>query len=176
MKTPHVKRKAWLLAPVLCAIVLVLAMWRVQGPDYKRFVSAPLKDGTRYTFLYPARYIVIPLSGADVTMRDKLRLAPMERLREKLSRYKSLAGGLSASQLDANVMAQEGAPKNSREVMDDDSPPRWRETIINDARSKRQFILSHSNFLGGVEPFAYESSAVSQSFQILPPGAPVPTP
>jgi hypothetical protein len=49
--------KKWLAAVAIVALCAGGTAWwngRVTS-GYKRYVSPPLKDGTRYTFLYPAR-------------------------------------------------------------------------------------------------------------------------
>src|SRR3712207_3812230 len=48
------RRARWIvLAALLAAMVAVGLGIRSGAPGYRRFVSRPLPDGTRYTFLYP---------------------------------------------------------------------------------------------------------------------------
>lgn len=53
------KRRGWLFGVVIVAFLLGSAAWWNGRATYKRYVSPPLKDGTRYTFVYPSRMTTV---------------------------------------------------------------------------------------------------------------------
>ncbi len=50
------------IAFVVIAVIVALQFWSRQ-PSFRRFISQPLPDGSRYTFLYPAHLKVVNENG-----------------------------------------------------------------------------------------------------------------
>lgn len=177
MKTRPTNRNAWLLAPILCAALLAFAAWRAQGPAYKRFVSPPLADGTRYTFLYPARYNSVSGIGTNALLLDDetRRLTLLDRIRQyiPLGPVRATLAGLRAGEITVQVDHPRQKRANSRTEIKES---RRRFISIEDARSRSYFFVSHINYFSEPTRFDAESKVFSQSFQILPRGAPIPAP
>lgn len=172
MKTRPIKRSAWLLAPALGVLLLALAMWRGQSAGYKRFVSPPLRDGTRYTFLYPARFALASSSGGDASLYDVPQPSGFQLLAMRV-RGQTNYLRMPASEITIQNGSQNGTPSTSREVI------RGRgQSIINitDRRSSSYFFVRHINWGSNLTRFDSEDAVFRSSFQILPPGAPVPSP
>lgn len=177
---------------VVLAVVAVLgaAFWagaQAVNPSYKRFVSQPLPDGSRFTFLYPARLshaqqeparpelgltqIVSIKAGQTRSRWDKVRrlLAQVGLLQEREQEYVYASAG--------PLQAKWRVARDKRWQQD------WqgfgvvnRHVYLRDARTDMQITLTHSrqrNKKGRVAP---NDPVITNSLAVLAPGAPVPTP
>ena len=185
MKTSRSKPILWLFAPLLVACIAALVLWRGAGAASKRFVSAPLKDGTRYTFLYPARFAASvpsppPASRQDAPLQslniyDEGQPSAIERARKRLGLDAANALSPRLSQIAVIVTEQYGTAKNSRVETHGAKKQTVHHTVeIHDAPSRSIVFAMH----WGVDRalFDTESRTFRQSFQILPPDTPIPTP
>lgn len=62
-KTIH--RNITLACLIAGAMLIGVSVWTPRHDEYQRFISPPRQDGTRYTFVYPARLIPVPAGTAD---------------------------------------------------------------------------------------------------------------
>ena len=166
-------RRVWIAAVVLASVLAGGEAWRRSRPKYLRYVSAPLKDGTRYTFLYPARVGRMASSGPFVIM-DGESPPLLDLARERLSgtRARKLLG-----QGDLVLIAMGGTRLSEpRVARRSQSFPSSLYTVLYDTRSGRFFTLMHTNRSAPRQAFEAEARIVSDSFHIVPPGAPAPSP
>ncbi len=152
---------------ILVGLLIVGVTWRRnQTAYYATFVSAPLDDGTQYTFLYPAHMRIVDSSRESVLLRYR---APIS-LQEKVSGWmrfgfavKSLP--MSSHDLSVHVSSQTKPFKNSREVED------W-TLYVDDARSRKSFYLEDQYWGSERQHQARESKTIMESFRVLSPQTP----
>lgn len=154
--------------------------WRSAPAPYKRFVSKPLPDGTRYTFLYPSWMYPPPEPPADdVYVDGSHRIDKFVRAMLWRIGVRTRAQTLRPARTTGIYVAYRRAPikADARRVRRREGGD-WLHHYVDleDRRSQNQFSL---NYLGSVTDrarFEQAEEVVTQSFRILPPGVPVPKP
>jgi hypothetical protein len=148
----------------------------------RRYVSPPLPDGTRYTFLYPLwdrwPYTFASPQGIDVEgscPRDEAGwlIETWDTFFHDRD-YPNYPEGLSVQVLPPDMVTE-----NKRyETAGIRNASLFHHSVtIKDARSRRRFILTHSSFPWYREEYFDRSDpTVIQSFRVLVPGEPVPVP
>ncbi len=80
------KWRKWIVGVALVlACVESAALWQLRG-KYLRYVSAPLADGTRYTFLYPARLSIVKSESTSAWMESVPAVPPVSVYERSLKR------------------------------------------------------------------------------------------
>lgn len=160
------------------ALLMVSATRGNSRDTYARFVSPPLKDGTRYTFLYPsrmasARYRAV---GGNVLLESPVKAPQPFGKGSALSGTAHAAVGYDFIEVNQEVLAP-GYRADPRRDNRLNSKSRLAHTILLfDTRSRRVFQLNHEAHPRFGQRFKQDDKIVSNSFRILPPGAPVPSP
>jgi hypothetical protein len=188
--------------PWICAggLVLAIALVVVSGalrfatsePVYQRFTSRPLPDGSRYTFLYPSNLRVIREGGgkpspgviANVTLQSSGAVnaspSPWDRLRRRIG----VAVPYPGESVTVLVTRLKGP------VTQDSPPPRrWADgtgvrqnASVRDTRRRLQFSINHNCFTftapqaAAADQLGTHNAVLSQTFEVVPPGAPLPEP
>lgn len=196
----------WLVLIALLGGTAVFALWRLGRPaPYRLFVSQPLRDGTRYAFLYasdlndvrevkprrggPAASPADYLGGVEVRrtvlpdpfapLKGLLIRAGLSRMAASDAPYQAHSGDISVS-----ILAVAPAPNlsDSREhrrwpFSDFPGGEEWiSELRVVDARSRLKFLVRHSGYCDP-RRFARADSLLCESFRVLPPGrTPLPSP
>ena len=181
------KRFKWFALAALVLLLVAGVVWRNGREVYLRYMSPPLPDGTRYTFLYPARMSVsmfqprpnlwaITLDSYAATQPSPFKRllvtfhlrAPDEQLSELIN---------VGDKLNVEVSPPQTQGFNKANTRRHTANNYLGKVGILDARTKRYFRLSH--LAGGTEHrerFQREDKIICQSFRLLPPGASVPSP
>ncbi len=162
------KWRKWILgAALVLACVESVVLWN--GRDkYLRYVSPPLPDGTRYTFLYAAQLSIIthmPSDGSDISFA--------------ITDPRSAIFFQAASSPQCTDINIQVGGKNSGTYGDgrDDKKDLYSHfRHIRQMHSLNQFFLWHRSCDNEEQPFEREDEVFNKSFQILPPGSPVPSP
>lgn len=178
-------RRVWLLGAAVFFVALAALWLRPPAPEvYTRYLSPPLPDGTRYTFLYPTWMTRVSQQGVgQVQVGEAARGGPganifQEALRLWRNRRKS---NLAVGQ-DAFVMVFY-RPLKVFKGPDERKEQRWERNgtlrhniFIADARTKMKFFLFHNGLASERTRFEEIDPVIARSFRLLPPGAPVPSP
>lgn len=183
------RRRVWLLG-VLALAMLVVGVVRWNSREvYKRYVSPPLKDGTRYTFLYPSR---MSRNGLGISIGSGVRCPSMEvhsmalgdcdnsppsAVSTFLERFlPRSASEFGWSGVDVLVSKEDSLWLSGRSETNNDSESFVsRALFISDARARLRFKVDC--FVLKERPRAQsEVRTVIRSFRILPPNTPVPSP
>ena len=167
----------------VAAIVVSIVTYNYRPPQFRRFVSQPLSDGTRYTFLYPAHLDRVTEGGGgspDVThsvtvsKKDRSNEAARDWIRTRLS---------LAVPPDAETVTVVVVPQKTRHVADSRSDERWarggelrHNEYLVDSRTRTQYSLYHSCPDTAKAQFAAHSPTIARSLQVLPPGSAPPVP
>lgn len=166
------KWRKWILgmALVLACAESVVLWQRSQGDKYLRYASEPLEDRTRYTFLYPARMRtgrqeVVGTSPASVTSSSGV-----------ISKIYIREDSSTDACTDISVAVGGWRPVTDAGGREDKKNFHLHSIRIGQARSRLQFFLRHTNCEREEQPFTRDDVVFTSSFQILPPGAPVPSP
>jgi hypothetical protein len=182
------KWRKWILGvALLIACVESVALWQWNTrPKYLRYVSQSLKDGTRYTFLYPARLSMIREDKARVSITSQpqvLTLRDRSLLWLGWPRDQIVHEG-HANELNAFCYqhvyvteARNSRRRSSGKAYDHDQA-RYYDCYthkIADAWTNSACSLAHQRFRENDETFQREDKVLSDSFKILPPGAPIPS-
>ncbi len=137
----------------------------------ERFVSAPLTDGSRYTFLYPQQMKL--RSGTDTNcflQEDDPTPGVMAQLRSMLPgrRNKSLMlAGLSRDEIRVAVAEQKPPFHDSK---NNTISKRNQYISIEDAKSQTYFFVEYHCYSANEERFKTQSEILAQSFRVLAPG------
>ena len=168
----RMKWRKWILGAALvvaCAESVVL--WqRSQGDKYLRYVSEPLADGTRYTFLYPARMRTqrqVAAGGSPASVASPVGI---------VSAVSSQGHASPSGCTDLSVQVNTWRFRTKGAGREDKKNFYSHSIHVGQDGSRNQFYLQHRNCDQEEQPFEREDSVVIPSFQILPPGAPVPSP
>lgn len=179
---------AWrvaLLALVVLGATALLALALIRRPVvYRRYVGAPLKDGTRYTFVYdPKGYVIHRRLGSSVNLEDKAgRDGPVTVFLRRIGLL-SHPHALSHLYIMAGTTARDLGGHSLRTVRDlrpyaitsGGPPPRLvlREVRVYDAPSRHEFWLAEQ-LIDPVPTTAQEGRMVLESFRVLAPGEAAP--
>src|SRR5688500_19227508 len=77
---PFLRRIA-LFAFIIAAVLAAFQLW-TRPPSFRRFVSQPLPDGSRYTFLYPAHLKNVNENGKGASSNITHNVNVTNRTRE----------------------------------------------------------------------------------------------
>jgi hypothetical protein len=171
---------AALIATLLVGLaVLLLVSW---PPRYRRFISQPLPDGTRYTFLYPSHLQNLRENGPGASPNVTSSVA-VSTQNQSLSQWDLLRRRLGlpvtspAESVHVVVIPLKKRVQNSR------TSGRWTKgdirrhnEHITDARTRTQFSLYHNCPRDAVAQFERHNQIIRRSFRVLPPGDDVPIP
>ncbi len=176
-----VKVLLWLVAiATMLGTVVLVASWN-KPSGYRRYVSPPLPDGTRYTLLYPAALEPTNRTARSVNFykREQTFLASVvqivpflfgtRRAPERSEFLTVIHGPLKdrESSLPSSRQEIEGVGKHEAQ----------REVRVVDARAKARFVLFHVIRSQANDRHEVRiSPAVTHSFRILPPGVQTPSP
>ena len=166
-------------AAALVALLLAVLVGHPWALRYRRFLSRPLPDGTRYTFLYPAHLQNVQESGPRAASHviENVSVYTMNRtpptLWDELLRRLGVPVSSSAESLGACVVPAQGRPLRDRRT-----DVRWerlgavRHNIeVVDARTRLQFSLAHDGPSDTRTSFEAHDRVIAHSFRVLPPGA-----
>jgi hypothetical protein len=170
-----------LLVVIACA---ALALFGAKGRvRYRRYVSQPLPDGTRYTFLYPEELRTVVENGGNpspgvvrnVTVYNSfIRETDWDRLRRKVG----LGGQSHDESISVLPYAVKGGIARDRRWSD-----RWtrggrtrHNEFIDDRRTQLQFALYLDAPADESARFQTIRPTVVRSFELLPPGTEPPSP
>ena len=183
-------RVVW-VAALGIALVAALGAFRFarSQPHYLRFVSRPLPDGSRYTFLYPRNLQRIREGGGNPGVIANVRLQSGGAINESPSLWDRLQRlmGLPVPYPGESVTVMGYRPKGriSRNSRRHDRWTRGDEVrhneFIQDSCSQLEFSIYHSCYTYSASRAAAAAQveahgfALVRSFEILPPGSPVPT-
>jgi hypothetical protein len=176
----RVGTSVWTAAGLALLIVVILAtLWvRPWSTRYRRFVSKPLSDGSRYTFLYPAHLRDIQENGAgaspEVTQCVTVYTSNQSQTDwDRLLRHLGIPILSPAESISVVVI-----PLKPRRVRDRRWSERWARggglrdnEFLVDARTKTQFVLMHSCPSDSAAQFEQNNPVITRSFQVLPPSA-----
>ena len=164
-------KKLWFCC-VLSFMIIFASVW-ISGSrnNYVRYTSSPFKDGTRYTFVHPDGMKVINSSEDYLTLRFVPSLSPLEKLQGYLrvgSQLKFL-GDMSFHQIDVQVSMQNKPFKSSKSI----TPP---YLFLDDAHSRKNFFVKDEYWGTERTKRDEQSETILNSFQVLSPKDPVPSP
>jgi hypothetical protein len=169
----------WSTAGLIALVAVLLAALVVQpwAPRYRLFVSKPLPDGSRYTFLYPAHLQNVIENNTRVApnVTQSVSVYTMNRSESTWSEWLSRRGFVpsAAESIGAVVI-----PLRVRNVRNGRRTERWsrlgemrRNEYLIDARTRTQFILIHDCPASAARQFEAHDPVIARSFRVLPPGA-----
>jgi hypothetical protein len=170
---------------VLCMGLILVLVYQVAvkivNHDYRRYVSPPLPDGTRYTFLYPKYLKAVRANwfGHSFGMMDSVHIDSGQETFTLLDRLRAWVG-IPYQPRDgfAQVIVGRMAPRfgtSRRETMSTSSTENAHDVILIDGRSHLRLWLTYREE-SHPDQFARDSPVVARSFCVLPPGAPIPAP
>lgn len=183
-----------LLAGALIAVA-VLAIWLTvsRPPSYRRYVSPPLPDGSRYTFLYPAHMEDVAEGGGNpspgvvqnVTVHnreqsettwDRLRRGVGLRVMSRGEHVDVLPVQLSLDPRGRFYGVKDGRARDRR------WSDQWargglvgHSEYLEVKRLKMRFYLRHGAPANAEAQFRRHNATVAQSLQVLAPRAEVPS-
>lgn len=163
------------------------AFWagsRAASPAYKRFVSRPLPDGSRYTFRYPAnlddvRHEVIhnPLGTSQLTMFRR-----PDRALSAWGKFLWVLGQREKGRQAVYIVVR-ALPAKQRVVRDERRWEDWqgirvrtRHVYLTDAQTRSEFVLTHGREQDERGQYPEADPVILNSLTVLPLGAPVPSP
>jgi hypothetical protein len=148
----RVGTSAWFAAGLILLIVVLFTalVMRPWSTRYKRFVSQPLPDGSRYTFLYPAHLRDIQENGAGASpeVSHSVNVYNMNLTRSGWSRLLRRCGFSVLSPQEAVTVVV--IPLKTKRVRERRWSAEWarggrlrHNEYLVDARTKAQFDLYH---------------------------------
>ncbi len=163
----------------LIVVLFAVLVWQPWALRYKRFVSRPLPDGTRYTFLYPAHLQNTQENGkgASPNVIRSVTVWTMNRTPPTLwdELLRRLGFAVSSPAEDVSVVVFPVLPRPTRDRRTDE---RWERMghlrhnlYLVDARTGLQFSLYHDGPSEATASFAAQDRVIARSFRVLPPGA-----
>jgi hypothetical protein len=161
----------------LVAVLLAALIAQPWAPRYRLFVSKPLPDGSRYTFLYPAHLQNMQENGkgASPEVTAGVTVWTMNQSDSTWSQFLSRMGFSVPSPRESIGVVV--IPLKTRNVRDGRRTDRWnrfgglrRNEYLTDARTRTQFILYHSCPASAAAQFAAHDPVIARSFRVLPPG------
>lgn len=188
---------SWLTVAVIVALAVITTP-KPAAPEFRCYVGPPLQDGSRVTFLYPASVGKAALTPSTSSARPWIlqgvqmlrptvmsgaeaiwyRLPMMSnsftrdigvgvlvtKFSDTYRKHKIVLNGRSQKQY-----VEQTLPGYGSEYVD--------EIDVFDARTTRQYAFQYTH-IGNPKTAEFEShkAKIMNSFQVLPPGAAVPTP
>jgi hypothetical protein len=174
----------WFVAGLilLTALIVAVLVMRPWTPRYRRFISQPLPDGSRYTFLYPAHLQNLQENGkgASPEVTGGVNVWTMN---QSVSQWGLILGRLGFSVTSpAESVTVVVIPLKSKPVKDSHRTERWersgglrQNTYLVDARTRTQYFLYHSCPSTARDQFERHRPVIERSFRVLPPD-PKPSP
>lgn len=184
-----------LLAVAVIAALAVMTAPKPAAPEYRRYVGPPLPDGSRVTFLYPTS-----VSKAAVTPARQWIIQGMQMLRPTVmsgteamwyrlplvkpnSLTRDIGVGFLVTRFSDTyrghkIVLNGRTQKQYIEQMLPGYGSEYVEEIdVFDARTTREYAFQYTH-IGNPKTAEFEShkAKIMNSFQVLPPGAAVPTP
>ena len=164
-----------LTLPLLAALALLLIVATIGTSDNAtaRYVSAPLPDGSRYTFLYPQRLKVERLDGTNCYLLGPNRSPNLSsKLLDLLPRRRSLKQlGIIYEEIRVNTTPQKAPYADSH----DNIVGRNRQILsIENSASRSYFYIEHSGYGADEASFQTDSATLDESFRVLAPGEKTP--
>jgi hypothetical protein len=157
----------------LVVATLVMQPWT---PRYRSFVSKPLPDGSRYTFLYPAHLQNIQEDGkgASPEATHNVIVWTMNRSTTQWDLIlRRLGFPVQSSGESVSVLV---IPLKSKTVKDSRRIERWehggdlRQNIyLDDARTRTQYLMLHGCPSEARAQFERHHPVIERSFRVLPP-------
>lgn len=169
----------WTAAGLILLVAVLLAVlysgaWPLR---YRRFVSQPLPDGTRYTFLYPAHLQNIQENGKGASP-EVTQSATVWTMNQSESQWDLLRRQWGFPVMSPAESVSVVVIPLKKKVKDSRRSERWtrggqlrhNEHII-DARTCTQFSLYHSCPQAAASQFERYNPTIVKSFRVLPPDA-----
>jgi hypothetical protein len=186
-----------LLVVAVMATLAVMTTPKSAVPEYRRYVGPPLQDGSRVTFLYPASFSEVEVTPANQWFVQIVQMArPTVMNRAEAIWYKlPLVNSTSLVRdvgVTVSVMNISDIYRGHQNVPSGRFQTHWTgwtpvynltypvyvdEVDVFDARKTRQYAFEYSH-IGNLKTVEFEvrKAKIVNSFQVLPPGAAVPTP
>jgi hypothetical protein len=181
------RRKTCILLLVIGVLIFAGLINGTRSQPYRRYVSQPLPDGTRYTFLYPEwsrwPYQFTTANGIDIAGEcPKYRPNIFEAFWDHLSDRYADAPSYPESivvEVFGRVYGKQSSVKGEQTRTEawSQHPATYficHEVTIEDV--DRYFVLHHSCPTGSRYFFDQSDKVVTQSFRVLAPGEKVPSP
>lgn len=178
-------RSIILAAIALVAVILVAVVtFRSGQPSFHRFVSQPLSDGTRYTFLYPAHLEdVVEGKGGSPNVTNSVTIYKKHRRKrpsvwQLMGTWLRLAVPTDEESVTVVVIPQKAAivTASRSNAHGAGSGRLWHDEYLVDARTRTQFSLYHRCPDTSRAEFEAHNPTIAKSLQVLPPGASPPSP
>jgi hypothetical protein len=169
----------------------ILLAWRNSTPAYKRYLSPPLPDGSRYTFLYPVNSRVNEIGGHSTdgasmdgarSYMDGVRVDSKVEKKTFLTQFLALLGMQKPSQrfgILVSLLAPSKPGDLHRKRRDEWSTEKgvhYHSMYLPAASAG--LVLELLNWEVSPPPalFRQTDAVVSSSFRLLPPGTSPPAP
>ena len=136
----------------------------------ERFTSAPLANGSRYTFLYPQQMKLRSGDDANCFLQEDSAPGIMAQLRSMLPgrRNKSvMLAGLSRDEIRVIAATQKPPFHNSWNNI---VTKRNQYIFIEDAKSQTYCFVEYHCYSANEERFKTQSEILNRSFHVLAPG------
>lgn len=182
---PRGRFRTSFVTPIVLVALVLIALGASRGSGYRRFVSKPLPDGTRYTFLYPEYLTNISENGkgASPSVTATVNISTRFSAQPVMNRFLSwlhMAPSATSDRVSALVIPHRGGPllKQARHSKEHGGGAVWfsHAETIDDERTQTQFVLAYMCDGDREDQYKSHHLAVASSFRVLPPGAPEPNP
>jgi len=170
----------WLIAGLTALVIALFAFGRSRLTGFHRFVSQPLSDGTRFSFLYPeylSDVVETPGGGSpevvhSVSVYNRAGEHPYDVNRTPWGTWWRKIGLSHAENITVVVI-----PIETANMKDNRSSKEWisgwerrRNEYLDDARSRLRFELYYSCAKDAPQ-FKSHSRIIAESFRVLAAGA-----
>lgn len=177
------KKPIWAAGITAVGLLLLVAFAVAvgRGSGYRRFVSKPLLDGTRYTFLYPEYLTRISENGkgASPNVIANVNLNTPYSGQTQISRFLGwlkMAPSVTAESITVVVF-----PSKTTVLKDSTESREWppnffqrQDQAIKDVRTNNEFVLMYSCEADRIAQYRRNHLSVTSSFRLLHPGEPDP--
>ena len=157
------------LALAASLLLLALGLGGTRDGVAKRYLSPPLPDGSRYTFVYPQTMKVRWSDTAGCFLQeDGQSPSAIARLRAPLpGRRNKNQLLIERDEIRVSVAQQNPPYENSRANV---VGARVQYLSIQDVRSRTYFFVQHNGYRSNPHDFRGTSATLNESFRILKPG------
>ncbi len=179
------RMRLWKYLLLAVAAVLVVGFAVVPRPapppTYTRYISSPLPDGVRYTFLCPSTLDDVSLYTFPANYRGKyLQSLSVSKKESRLPGVSLWHRWFRPETEFVFVSVEKPAVRPLRSSRVDRQGVRNRDEIahrvyVDDPRAREHFMFGHVDDFGTVS-YTQDDPVVTNSFRILLPGEPVPMP
>lgn len=178
------KTSPWKYLLFAVAAVMVVGFAVVPRPipptTYRRYISPPLADGVRYTFLYPAT--LDDVYSTPVWTPTKYKILHLVTVSKQESRLPGAALWHTWFKPEAefvNVVVEKPTAKplkiSRSETQNRNRVEIIHTVLVDDPRAREHFRFWHASDFGTAS-FNQHDRVVMNSFRILRPGEPIPAP